>query len=105
MYRKGYFMSNEQEQAAKGQLFLEYQETKYHMGVLRAAADKLAEKFEKTAKQLREAPERMTFDAAALIQYNEELHKLLADFAVTREEFNRLGARVNESGLAHLLKD
>ena len=103
-YRKGYFMSIEQEQAAKGQLLLEYQEAKYRIGPLRAAADKLAVTFEHIAKQLRAAPEHITFNAAVLINANAELGTLIDDLRATSAEIQRLHDRVREAGMEHLIK-
>jgi hypothetical protein len=104
-YRKGYFMSAEQERAAKGDLLLEYQETKHRLGPLRAAADKLAVKLENMAKQLRTEPRMMTFDASMLPGYSAELEKILTDIKTTHAEFQRLGERVREAGIAHLVKE
>lgn len=49
MYRKGYFMSHEDERAAKGDLFLEFEEARHRIGLLKAQADKIAAKLESLA--------------------------------------------------------
>jgi chromosome segregation ATPase len=103
MYRKGYFMSHEEERAAKGALIMEFLEAKNRLGSLRHAADKVAGELEGIAKSLRDKPETLTFNSNVLEKHNAEIGRILADIQTTDKELRLLGTRVHQAGISHLI--
>jgi hypothetical protein len=105
MYRKGYFMSEQDEQAAKGKLLLEFEEAKHRYALLKIEAGRLAKSLEGLANSLKTTPEALTFDAGVLVKLNAEIGKVIADIKTTWKEAVNLRASVQSVGLGHLLKD
>lgn len=104
MYRKGYFMSQQEEQAAKGAVLLQFEEAKHRHALLKIKATEKGKTLESLGKQLQTVPETLTFDSAVLIKLNDEIGKILTDLKTTRDEAQRLAEAVRSIGLGHLIQ-
>ena len=104
-YRKGYFMNREEEQAARGKLFLDFKEADHRLGLLRAQAAGLAKQIESIAGALKTKPESLSSsNVEALVDISVKMGKAIEDIKATIEEVNTLASQVRASGLDHLIR-
>jgi hypothetical protein len=103
-YREGYFMSAEDQRAAKADLILKYSELKERYALLKRDTDSIANALERGAKVLKEHPERWEFDGddAPLKEYK-NLGVLIEDVKNTRQEMQNLRALAAQGGFESLL--
>ena len=98
MYRKGYFMTIQDERAAKANALLEYEEQRQRFALLKNEAEKFAKQFENVAGKLRNSPELLSPDVQTIASDNQRLIQLIADIKTTRDEVNRLRAVLTSLG-------
>jgi hypothetical protein len=103
-YRKGYFMNPQDQQRAKGELFLKYDDTKERLVLLKHEAKERAKEFRKSAEILEDRPEDLVITDAETFKYYGDLKKLIADINETQKELRGLETTLREARLEHKIK-
>jgi len=97
-YRKGYFVSEQEERAAKAAALLQYEEQRQRIAVLETEANNIAKVLEGTATQLKNRPETFSFDALQLSTASERIAALIADLKATHVDVTRLRDALKRMG-------
>lgn len=106
-YRKGYFMTLDDEKAAKAAALLDYTEAKQRYALLKNQVEKIAQSLEAGVKMLRDRPEIISFsgaDAAVLKSYM-GMESLVDDLKKTRADLQRLASLLSQVGLGYVIME
>jgi len=102
-YREGYFMSAEDQEAAKKQIVWDYLKERERQVGLKNEANKLAAKLEGIVNLLREDPDRLEPDKETWLKEFEDYSRIVSDLRKTRDELYRLRRLAEDGGFSSLL--
>src|SRR5258707_7140236 len=101
-FRKGYFMSAQEQRVQMALLLLDHNETKERLALLRYKAGEIAGALEGVVKSLKECPEDIELHEDGLVLKNYmNFGALVEDFKKTITELQKLDATLTEAGIRH----
>jgi hypothetical protein len=104
-YREGYFMTIQDEDAAKAKVHYDFSRARQRYILLRHEAEQIAKELEAVADLLKKRPETITFGSAEAILMKDYrgMGKLVEDLKSTRSEVQGLDQRMRSLGMSDLI--